>query len=67
MVDANTKIEEFLRKNKGIIIKIARKSLGCHFNEKEAMSIAYLAGLQAKVYKRDHFERQRTLQFLSGT
>jgi hypothetical protein len=59
MADVNNKIEEFLRKNKGIIIKIARKSLGCHFNEKEAMSIAYLAGLQAKVYKRDQFQKTK--------
>ena len=59
MLNVNNKIEEFLKKNKGIIIKIARKRLGRHFNEKEAMSIAYLAGLQAKVYKRDQFQKTK--------
>jgi hypothetical protein len=59
MMNINNKIEEFLKKNKGIIIKIARKRLGRHFNEKEAMSIAYLAGLQAKVYKRDQFQKTK--------
>src|SRR5208283_3200621 len=59
MENVNNKIEEFLKKNKGIIIKIARKSIGRNFNEKEAMSIAYLAGLQAKVYKRDQFQKTK--------
>src|SRR5271157_4586409 len=59
MVNANKKIEQFLERNKGIIIKIARKRLGSHFNEMEAMSIAYLAGLQAKVYKRDQFQKTK--------
>ncbi len=59
MVNVNNKIEEFLKKNRGIIIKIARKSIGRNFNEKEAMSIAYLAGLQAKVYKRDQFQKTK--------
>ncbi len=59
MVNVNNKIEEFLKRNKGIIIKIARKSIGRNFNEKEAMSIAYLAGLQAKVYKRDQFQKTK--------
>ncbi|MGD0282405.1 MAG: hypothetical protein ABSB95_08605 [Dissulfurispiraceae bacterium] len=59
MVNANNKIEDFIKKNKGIIIKIARKSLGRQFNEKEAMSIAYLAALQAKVYKRDQFQKTK--------
>ena len=59
MMKVNNKIEEFLKKNKGIIIKIARKSIGRNFNEKEAMSIAYLAGLQAKVYKRDQFQKTK--------
>ncbi len=59
MVNANKKIEQFLEMNKGIIIKIARKRLGPHFNEMEAMSIAYLAGLQAKVYKRDQFQKTK--------
>ncbi len=59
MVNVNRKIEDFLKKNKGIIIKIARKSLGRQFNEKEAMSIAYLAALQAKVYKRDQFQKTK--------
>lgn len=59
MVNANKKIEQFLERNRGIIIKIARKRLGSHFNEMEAMSIAYLAGLQAKVYKRDQFQKTK--------
>ncbi len=59
MVNTNDKIEDFIKKNKGIIIKVARKSLGCQFNEKEAMSIAYLAALQAKVYKRDQFQKTK--------
>lgn len=59
MISANKKIEDFLQKNKGIIIKMARKSLGTCFNENEAMSIAYLAGLQAKVYKRDQFQKTK--------
>ena len=58
-VNGNSKIEDFLKKNKGIIIKIARRSLGRQFNEKEAMSIAYLAALQAKVYKRDQFQKTK--------
>lgn len=59
MLNDNSKLEDFLKKNKGIIIKIARKSLGRQFNEKEAMSIAYLAALQAKVYKRDQFQKTK--------
>src|SRR5208337_1179006 len=59
MVNVNSKIEDFLKKNKGMIIKIARKSLGRQFNEKEVMSIAYLAALQAKVYKRDQFQKTK--------
>jgi len=59
MINVNNKIEDFLQKNKGIIIKMARKSLGTYFNENEAMSIAYLAGLQAKVYKRDQFQKTK--------
>ena|GEM_PF-2342889 len=59
MANGTSKIEDFLKKNKGIIIKIARNSLGCQFNEKEAMSIAYLAALQAKVYKRDQFQKTK--------
>jgi len=59
MLKINEKIEEFLERNKGMIIKIARKCLGPSFNEKEAISIAYLAALQAKVYKRDQFRKTK--------